>query len=38
VLKIKDAIIDVFSQVKALEGGTDDVREARETVHDAVQV
>lgn len=38
VLKTKGAIIDIISQVKALEGGTDDVREARQAVYAAVQI
>jgi len=38
VLKFKSVIIDIISRVKTLEGGSDDVREVRQTVHAAVQI
>ena len=38
MLKTEGAIIDIISRLKALEGGTDDVRKARQTVQAAVQV
>ncbi|TRZ50148.1 hypothetical protein D4S03_07230 [bacterium] len=36
--KKEGAIIDIISRVEAFEGGSDGVREKRQTVHAAVQV